>query len=306
MDGPLVAGCRIRRQGRRHQRRALRQPAQVDQRAALDPGADGLHLAVVGRAPGLGQRPAQGHHLGVRALRVQQQQQPFPPGQGAGRGRAGCQGRVAFGHVGQLAEGIVAGAAAVVRVGQPAGHPGHALGVAGRPVPRQRVLQRGDRRIVASGPVPGHPLLLGDRRHLGGPAGHLEPGGRGGVELRGGGVGHPLLGLVPGQLQVAGRRAVLAALREVERQRFGRRARLVLQRLADAAVQPPPPGGRQAVLDRLPDQVVGEPVPVRPVLGQQPGLQRRLHRLQHLLVVTAGDLGQQRVRHDPARHRGDR
>ena len=200
----------------------------------------------------------------------------------------------------------MAGAAAVVRVGQPTGHPGHALGVVGRPVPRQRLLQRGDRRIVAPGPVPGHSLLLGHRHHLGGSAGHLEPGGRSGVELRGGGVGHPLLGLVPGQLQVAGRRAVLAAVREVERQRFGRRARLVLQRLADAAVQPPPPGGRQAVLDRLPDQVVGEPVSVRPVLGQQPGLQRRLHRLQHLLVVTAGDLGQQRVRHDLARHRGDR
>ena len=51
---------------------------------------------------------------------------------------------------------------------------------------------------------------------------------------------------------------------------------------------------------------MGEPVPVWPVLGQQPGLQRRLHCLQHLLVVAAGDLGQQRVEHDPARYRGDR
>ena len=136
-------------------------------------------------------------------------------------------------------------------------------------------------------------------------AGRLEPRRRGGVELRGGGIGHPLLGLIPGQLQVAGRRAVLAAVREVERQRFGRSARLAFQRLGDAAVQPPPPRCRQAVFDCLPDQLVGEPVPVRPILGQQPGLQRRLHRLQYLLVVTAGDLGQQRKRHDPARDRGD-
>src|SRR5262249_47242818 len=92
-----------------------------------------------------------------------------------------------------------------------------------------------------------------------------------GVELRGGGVGHPSLGLIPGQLQVAGRRAVLAGLREVERQRFGRRARLVLQRLADAAVQPPPPRGRQAALPPLPDQVAGGPAPPPgPRLGPAP------------------------------------
>lgn len=51
---------------------------------------------------------------------------------------------------------------------------------------------------------------------------------------------------------------------------------------------------------------MAKPVPVRTVLGQQPGRQRRLHRLEHLVFTVAGNLGQQGVRHHPASHRGGR
>ncbi len=59
------------------------------------------------------------------------------------------------------------------------------------------------------------------------------------------------------------------------------------QRLAYPGMQPRPAGPAQLLVDRLPDQRVGEAVPPRRpfVLDDQPGQHGRLHRVQRALLL---------------------
>ena len=220
---------------------------------------------------------------GVRALRVQQQQQPFPPGQVPGeavqvRARSpSVMPPARRGHRGWCRGGSAR------RPSRPASRPTPSASPAA-PVPRERVLQRGDRRIVAPGPVPGHSLPRSPTppRRVGRPPRAGRPRRRRTPQRR-----RRLPAAGPGPRPALGSRPLCRP------RRFARsgtpRASADAPGWCSSAWAMRQCSRRRRAADR-PSSTVSRirswvnRYPVRPVLGQQPGLQRRFHRLQYLLV----------------------